>query len=118
MAGTFATIMSYDRPTVGYFSNPNLQYSGLPMGVPEGQPDSADNAKTINNTKSIVANFRDSVPLPDIKANGSGGPITLGTSDILSINVSLSANSSLGVDCDWWVVADTPFGCILSMLAL
>ena len=82
VAGFFATIMSYDNPLVGYFSNPNVLYSGLPMGVPEGQSDSADNAKTINNTKSIVAKFRDSVtgvgsnPTPNIKANGSDGPVT------------------------------------------
>ena len=63
VSGTFATIMSYDSPGVGYFSNPNILYSDseFPMGVPDGQSDSADNAKTINNTKSIVSKFRDSV---------------------------------------------------------
>lgn len=61
VTGIFATIMSYDDPNVGYFSNPNLQYGGFSMGLPQGHPDSADNAKTINKTKSIVANFRDSL---------------------------------------------------------
>jgi hypothetical protein len=49
-------------------------------------------------------------PIPDINANGSDGPVTLGTSEMLSVNVSLTAGSSLGVDCDWWVAAATPFG--------
>ncbi len=31
------------------------------MGIPEGQPDSADNVKAINNTKSIDASFRNPV---------------------------------------------------------
>ena len=70
------------------------------MGVPEGQPDSADNAKTINNTKSIVANYRDSVIIslaPNIKANGSDIPVTIGTSDMLSLSSSVDVYSGLGV---------------------
>lgn len=50
------------------------------------------------------------VTIPDIKANGSDGPITLGTSEKLSVSISLTAGSNLGVDCDWWVAAATPFG--------
>jgi len=49
-------------------------------------------------------------PLPDIKANNSDWPLTLNTSDTLSITVSLSAGSSAGVNADWWVAANTPFG--------
>ncbi len=49
-------------------------------------------------------------PLPDVKANGSEGPINLGTSDTLSVSISLTAGSSLGVDCDWWVAVAIPFG--------
>jgi hypothetical protein len=41
-----------------YWSNPNVQYGGLPMGVPEGQSQAADNRKTLNNTAYTVANFR------------------------------------------------------------
>jgi len=55
--GVFATVMSYDRPTIRYFSNPNITYKGYSIGVPEGQPDSADNSKTINRTRLIVANY-------------------------------------------------------------
>ncbi len=55
--GVFATIMSYDNPTIKYFSNPNVLYNNQPTGIPEGQPNSADNAKTINNTRIIVSNF-------------------------------------------------------------
>ena len=48
-------------------------------------------------------------PIPDIKANSSDVPITLGTSDNLSINISLAAGSNMGVDSDWWVAVNTPF---------
>ena len=49
------------------------------------------------------------VTIPDIKANGSDGPVTLGTSETLSVSISLTAGSNLGVDCDWWVAVNTPF---------
>jgi len=56
--GTLATIMSYDQPTINYFSTPLVTYSGYPIGKPEGDPDSADNSRTINQTRGVVANFR------------------------------------------------------------
>jgi hypothetical protein len=48
-------------------------------------------------------------PAPDIRANSLDDPITLNTSDVLSITASLSAGSGMGMDADWWVAADTPF---------
>jgi hypothetical protein len=47
-----------DCPRIGYFSNPDLAYNGEPIGIPEGQPNAADNRKTLNNTAFTVANFR------------------------------------------------------------
>jgi len=49
-------------------------------------------------------------PVPDIKANGSNGPVYITTSDTLSVTVGLSAGGYSGHDADWWVVNDTPFG--------
>jgi uncharacterized repeat protein (TIGR01451 family) len=56
--GTLATVMSYDQPRITYFSTPLVTYSGIPIGIAEGDPNSADNARTINNTRTTVANFR------------------------------------------------------------
>ena len=47
---------------------------------------------------------------PHIKANGSDVLVAIGTSDTLSLSVSVDAYSGLGVDSDWWVVVNTPFG--------
>ena len=49
----FATIMSYDRPGIPYFSNPNLtdKDSGDPIGV----VDKEDNARTIRNSRAKIA---------------------------------------------------------------
>src|SRR5579884_4487016 len=47
-----------------YWSNPNILVNGLPIGIPEGQPNAAENWKTLNNTASTVANFRACVVQP------------------------------------------------------
>lgn len=56
------TIMAYNCPTgcsrVQYWSNPDVRYFGTPMGVSAGQPDSADNHRTLNNTADTVSGFR------------------------------------------------------------
>ncbi len=61
---------------------------------------------------SMVLSFTTAVlaVTPDIKANGSGNSITIGTSDTLSITVSISAGDFTGVNCDWWVAESAPDG--------
>ena len=54
----FGTIMSYVRPNITYFSNPNKKYKGHTIGKPESSSKAAYNALTINNTKETVSNFR------------------------------------------------------------
>ncbi len=50
------------------------------------------------------------VPVPDIKANDSDGPITITHHDTLSITISLSPGSYDGEDADWWILMETPSG--------
>ncbi|WP_321311289.1 DUF4214 domain-containing protein [Halarcobacter sp.] len=61
----FATIMSYDSPTINYFSNPNILYNGNYIGIEEGFSNSADCSKTIRNSKSIISNHNLSEVLED-----------------------------------------------------
>jgi len=49
-------------------------------------------------------------PIPDIKANGSDGPVTIKQSDVLNLEVALNPNDAPVVDYDWWILADTAFG--------
>ena len=67
-ANNWRTIMSYNCPggcaRIAHFSNPNVLYNTTPTGRPSTATDSADNARTFNNTASIVANFRQSIPDP------------------------------------------------------
>jgi metallopeptidase family M12-like protein len=67
-ANLWKTIMSHGGecvPATGfpctrilYWSNPDLSYNGVPMGIAEGEPEAADHRKTLNNTALTVANFR------------------------------------------------------------
>jgi hypothetical protein len=60
----FHTIMSYSCPggcpEIEYFSNPADSYNGDPTGIADPDPNSADNARTINQTRVEMAGFRDS----------------------------------------------------------
>jgi hypothetical protein len=64
--GSFRTVMSYADPCPSgctrraYFSNPNVSYNGQPTGIANQR----DNARSINNTDSVVANFRQAADAP------------------------------------------------------
>lgn len=49
-------------------------------------------------------------PIPNIKANGSDGPITITTNDTLLITVELNPGTYRDNNSDWWIAADTPLG--------
>lgn len=49
-------------------------------------------------------------PVPEIKINGSEGPLQISTDDIASITLSLDSGDFTGYEADWWVLAGTPFG--------
>ncbi|THB79240.1 MAG: hypothetical protein D3926_11180 [Desulfobacteraceae bacterium] len=54
----FGTIMSYDGPRLGYFSNPDIsECNSQPCGLPVTHPESAFNALSMNNTRHKVAAF-------------------------------------------------------------
>jgi len=47
---------------------------------------------------------------PDIKANGSDGPVTIAPGDTLSVTIALYTGSRLGDNADWWVLVQLPSG--------
>jgi peptidyl-Asp metalloendopeptidase len=76
--GRFRTIMAYDCPggcpRVLHFSSPNPTYAGRPTGTRERH----NNARALNNTRRIVANFRQAVA-PGLSAPRSFSVSTVGT---------------------------------------
>lgn len=75
--GRWRTIMAYNQECadkgfnctrIPYLSNPEVDYQGVPTGISENSPDSANNRLTLDRTASTVANFRASA-LPSGKPN-------------------------------------------------
>ena len=73
----FRTVMAYDCPggcpRIDHFSNPDVTYDGYPTGIADPDPNSADNARTINQTRVEMAGYRTSVQrsITVISPNGS-----------------------------------------------
>jgi fibronectin type 3 domain-containing protein len=76
--GSFRTIMAYLNnnvctsgcPRINYWSNPNVSYNNQPTGT-----SSADNARTLNSTRTIAARFRDGPP-PTVPTNINGSALS------------------------------------------
>ena len=83
----YRTIMAYAPGTpINNYSNPNVMYMGVPTGIPDGQPNSADNARTINQTAPIAEAFFAGVikptstpPVPAIASPATGATYSAGT---------------------------------------
>ena len=72
--GVFSTIMaSTNCPNgcqrINNWSNPNVTHQGYPTGVHYQASNSADNRRTLNNTRVTVANFRVPDTIPPTKAS-------------------------------------------------
>jgi hypothetical protein len=61
-------------------------------------------------TDTVSVEVRNRPPVPDIKANGSNGPVTITTADTLLVEIELDSGNYPGYPADWWVLADTPLG--------
>jgi len=48
-------------------------------------------------------------PSPDIKANGSDGPVDLSYGETLSVTIELDPGDYTDYQADWWCVAEVPF---------
>jgi hypothetical protein len=120
----FRTIMAYNCPDgcprISRFSNPEVVYQGHPVGVPIGEPDSAHNALTINQTAFTIANFRSSVP-PDCDGNGVPDEEDIANGTALDCNTngipdSCDFDEGVSEDCnangipDECDIADGPVG--------
>lgn len=117
--GTFGDIMSYLRPTVAKFSNPNITCNGLPCGISESDTTNAANtALSMNNTRTLVAAYKPTVVASTTSTPGTlqlasasssvaenGGSVTLtvtrssGTDGAATVNYATAAGTATaGVD--------------------
>ena len=98
----FRTTMSYScpdnsAPRVGRFSNPNVNYQGVAQGIdPDQDPNNgAFNARTLNESATYVAGFRDSVAqTPPAAPTGLGA--SANGSDAINLNWTDNADNESG----------------------
>lgn len=99
--GQYRTVMAYSPGArIPQFSNPRVFFDGVRTGVPEGRPDAADNARSINGAANTIANWRQTTtafsvaPMDDFMALGPvGGPFSPACKTYTLSNVSSSAIS-------------------------
>jgi len=60
-------------------------------------------------TKTDYITVSQGLPVPDIVANGSDGPVVLPEGDPVSVTISLEPGEFEGYTADWWVAVNTPF---------
>lgn len=133
--GYFRTILAYactssSCPRIANFSNPDVFYNGRPTGVHYQAPNSADNARALNENASIIANWRQSVdqtPPTGSILSPVDGSATNSTS--FSINASASDDFSGVKQVEFyatyngskqWLCTDTssPYECAWSPVSI
>lgn len=63
----------------------------------------------IMNTDSLFGATNSEGPVPDIKANGQDGSISVSSATPVSITVTLDPGDKTGQNADWWIAAYTTF---------
>lgn len=104
VAGTnaFGTIMSYDEPTLGYFSNPDVsECNGQPCGIDIYLINSANNALSMNNTRFKVADFT---------AAASNDTSSTDTVNITKLAISPETSPQVNTPLTVTAYADNPGG--------
>jgi hypothetical protein len=98
----YRTVMAYAPGTrILYFSNPNVLHLGQPTGVAEASPSSAYNALSLNNTRTTVANWRQS-NTPGILVTAPNGGESWGAGSARTVSwtpTSLPAGSIVQLGC-------------------
>ncbi|MFT3868970.1 MAG: M12 family metallo-peptidase [Nibricoccus sp.] len=81
------TVMSYAPNRVPYFSNPDVSYHDIKLGVAEGQPGAADNAHILAEKADMMTAHRELSSLPIIIMQPQSTTVVRGA----SLNLSVSA---------------------------
>jgi len=106
----YRTIMAYDCDQgcteISHFSNPRVLYEGVPTGIAADQDNSADNALTIEQTRLIVAKYReeqdqdDGSESPELKLSATEhdfGQVSVNSQERFVLTVGNSGDATLEI---------------------
>ncbi|MBK9990900.1 MAG: hypothetical protein IPP19_09255 [Verrucomicrobia bacterium] len=79
------TIMSYAPTRVPYFSNPELEYAGVRLGLPEGQASVTNNSRLLRENALAMAVCREATEAPVIIAQPQPARVIKGVGFSLSV---------------------------------
>jgi hypothetical protein len=82
------TVMSYAPTRVPFFSNPDLAYAGIRLGVPEGQLRAANNSRVLRENAQLMAETRDASQEPIITAQPQSATVSPGAGFALSVSAA------------------------------
>lgn len=82
------TVMSYAPNRVPYFSNPDVAYRGITLGVAEGQPGAANNAHILAEKACMMTAHREPSLLPIITVQPQSATVMRGASLSLSVSAA------------------------------
>jgi len=84
----FGTVMSYAPTRVPFFSNPDVAYSEIPLGVPEDQPKAANNSRVLRENAQLMASYRVASEEPIITAQPKAATVSRGEGFTLSVTAA------------------------------
>ena len=97
--------------TIAAVSSASFTETGLSVGVYAYRVRAVDRADNLSGFSSTSAPIRVIAQIiPDIKANGSDGPVAIKRWSSLTVTMALQAGSSIGLPTELWGEAVTPSG--------
>jgi hypothetical protein len=108
---TFAANGNGNTPGTGRLLNSGvmrslLRNTGTAQGATNGVGIPAtDGLHNIGPLPNIRAALEQGLPIADIRANGSNGPINTNSATNVQVTASIATGGIAGVNADWWVVA-------------
>lgn len=114
--GDFRTIMAYSCPggcvRINHFSNPDVLHNGEPTG----DAHASDNARAIDGTAAVVANFRAATVVLEPPASPSNLTTAIDGGDTIVLNWSDNASDESGFSLQR-AIGDGPFSQLASLPA-
>jgi murein DD-endopeptidase MepM/ murein hydrolase activator NlpD len=107
--GTSGDIGSKGAPHLHFEVRKNVNGTYIPIDPYGWEGNYSDPYDNLNNITNNNLWSSQQPPTPNIKANNSDNPVTIKSTDSLSLTIELDPGGYLGTDADWWLAADTPF---------